>query len=57
MEMASVRLPLGLGIERDLWFEATFPLSVYAATARTAGRIVLDDDLLRAAAEALRQTE
>ena len=56
-EMASVRLPLGLGIERDLWFEGTFPLSVYAAAARTAGRIVLNDDLLQAAAEALRQTE
>ncbi len=56
-EMASVRLPLGLGIERDLWFEGTFPLSVYAAAAHTAGRIVLDDELLKAAAGALRQTE
>lgn len=56
-EMASVHLPLGLGIERDLWFEGTFPLSVYAAAARTAGQIVLDEDLLQAAAETLRQTE
>ena len=56
-EMASVSLPLGLAIERDLWFEGTFPVSVYAAAARTAGRIVLDDDLLEAEAEALRQTE
>lgn len=56
-EMASVRLPLGLGIERDLWFEGTLPLSVYAAVARAAGRIVLDDDLLQAAAEALRTAE
>jgi hypothetical protein len=55
-EMASVRLPLGLGIERDLWFEATFPISVYAAAARTAGRIVLDEDLLQAAADAIRET-
>lgn len=55
-EMSSVRLPLGLGIERDIWFEGTFPLSVYAAAARTAGRIVLDDDLLRAAAETLRES-
>ncbi len=55
-EMASVRLPLGLGIERDLWFEGTFPISVYAAAARIAGRIVLDDDLLQAAADALRET-
>jgi hypothetical protein len=56
-EMASVRLPLGLGIERDLWFKGTFPLSVYAAASRTAGHIVLNDDLLQAAAEALRTTE
>lgn len=56
-EMSSVRLPLGLGIERDLWFEGTFPISVYAAAARNAGRIALDDDLLQAAAEALRTTE
>ncbi len=54
-EMSSVRLPLGLGIERDIWFAGTFPLSVYAAAARTAGRIVLDEDLLRAAAEMLRE--
>ena len=56
-EIASVRLPLGLGIERDLFFEATFPLSVYAEAAHTAGQIVLDDELLQAAAEALRTTE
>ncbi|WP_334150977.1 DUF2958 domain-containing protein [Hyphomicrobium sp.] len=56
-EMASIRLPLGLGIERDLWFEGKFPLSVYAAAARTAGQIVLDDDRLEAAADALRQTK
>ncbi|MGE0022352.1 MAG: DUF2958 domain-containing protein [Hyphomicrobium sp.] len=56
-EMASVRLPLGLGIERDLFFEGTFPLSVYAAAAHAAGQIVLDEELLQAAAEALRTTE
>lgn len=56
-EMASVRLPLGLGIERDLFFEGTYPISVYAEAARTAEQIVLDDELLKAAAEALRTTE
>jgi hypothetical protein len=56
-EMASVRLPLGLGIERDLWFDGTFPISIYAAAARTAGRIVLDEDLLQAAADTIRETE
>ncbi|MGE0765556.1 MAG: DUF2958 domain-containing protein [Hyphomicrobiaceae bacterium] len=55
VEMASVRLPFGLGIERDLYFEAAFPLSVYAEAARRAGRIVLDERRLREAAEALRE--
>ena len=55
LEMASVRLPFGLGIERDLYFGGTFPLSVYAEAARKAGRIVEDDTRLRAAADALRE--
>jgi hypothetical protein len=55
VEMASVRLPFGLDIERDLYFEGTFPLSVYAEAARKAGRIVLDDRRLREAAAALRE--
>lgn len=38
-EIAEVRLPLGLGIERDLHFAARHPLSVYAAAARMRGRI------------------
>ncbi len=54
-EIASVRLPFGLGIERDLYFEAAFPLSVYAEAARKAGRIIEDDARLSAAAEALRE--
>ena len=55
LEMASVRLPFGLGIERDLYFEGSFPLSVYAEAARLAGRVVLDERSLRAAAAALRE--
>jgi hypothetical protein len=55
MEMASVRLPFGLGIERDLYFEGAFPLSAYAEAARRAGRIVLDERRLRDAAAALRE--
>ena len=47
-ELGSVRLseleafqgPFGLGIERDLWFEGRWPISVYAEAARHAGRIV-----------------
>ena len=55
LEMASVRLPFGLGIERDLYFEGAFPFSVYAEAARKAGRIVLDESRLREAAAALRE--
>jgi hypothetical protein len=53
LEMSSVRLPFGLGIERDLYFEGAFPISVYAKAARNAGRIVLDQRRLQEAAAAL----
>jgi hypothetical protein len=33
-EIAAVTLPFGLTIERDLHFEARFPLTVYADAAR-----------------------
>jgi len=51
-ELKSVRGRLGLGIERDLYFESRYPLSVYAEAARPAGAIVtatrlLDDAALR----------
>jgi len=39
-ELRSFQGPFGLGIERDLWFEGRWPISVYAAAARQAGRIV-----------------
>jgi hypothetical protein len=54
-EMQTLRLPLGLGIERDLYFEGMLPLSIYAEAARRAGRIVFDKSLLLAAAESLRE--
>jgi hypothetical protein len=38
-EIAALRLPFGLGIERDLCFESAVPLSVWADTARRAGSI------------------
>jgi hypothetical protein len=50
-EITSVRLPFGLGIERDILFEGQFPLSVYAEAARLAGSIVLTEGLLRQAAQ------
>jgi hypothetical protein len=51
-ELESVKGRLGLGIERDLYFEARYPLSVYTEAARVVGSIVtatrlLDDAALR----------
>ena len=46
-EIAALRLPLGLRIERDLAFASAFPLSVWADTARSAGSILLAQVLLR----------
>lgn len=52
-ELEDVRLPFGLGIERDLHFEAVHPLSVYAAAARAARSIIVGERRLRAAAHRL----
>lgn len=49
-EIASVRVPLGLGIERDLHFSAIHPLSVFAEAARRHGGIVESADALADAA-------
>lgn len=49
-EIASVHVTLGLGIERDLHFAASHPLSVYAEAARTHGGIVEDAAALADAA-------
>lgn len=38
-EIASLRLPYGLGIERDLLFRTRHPLSLWAEAARAAGSI------------------
>ncbi|NGO54520.1 DUF2958 domain-containing protein [Allomesorhizobium camelthorni] len=51
-ELESVKGRLGLGIERDVHFEAKFPLSVYAEAASSAGHITEDERLLRQAADA-----
>ena len=50
-ELESVRGPLGLAIERDLYFTATHTLSVYASAARSAETITeCPQALARAAA-------
>lgn len=46
-EIAGVRLPFGLGIERDLAFEGRFKLSVWADCSRRAGSILWAETLLR----------
>lgn len=45
-ELEAVRLPFGLGIERELAFEGCFPLSVYAEAARRTGSIIGGEQLL-----------
>lgn len=49
-EIASVRLPYGLRIERDLGFASTHSLSVWAEWSRRAGSILWAETLLRRAA-------
>ncbi len=49
-EMASVRLPFGMGIERDLSFESVHPVSTWAEWSRRAGSILWAETLLRRAA-------
>lgn len=39
-EIQALRGPLGLPVERDLYFKADRPISLYAREARLAGRIV-----------------
>jgi hypothetical protein len=51
-EIASVRLPYGLRIERDLYFTARFGLTVYADAARIAGAITTSEALLSTVARA-----
>lgn len=51
-EIAAVRLPFGLGIERDLEFSTTARLSVWADTARRAGSIIGAQALIDRAAAA-----
>lgn len=54
-ELESVRGPLNLGIERDLFFEAKYPLIVYAEAASEAEVITTSPELLAAAAERVRR--
>ncbi len=52
-ELESVKVFAGLGIERDIHFDATYPLSVYTEAARAAQRITENREALVQAAAAL----
>ncbi len=54
-ELGSIRLPFGMGIERDLYFEGRFPLLVYAEAAQRKGAITEIDHLLRYAETRLKE--
>ncbi|MCW0199888.1 DUF2958 domain-containing protein [Sphingopyxis sp.] len=51
-ELASARLPFGLGIERDPNFHSGHPLSTWAGWARRTGSISTAETLLRSLARA-----
>ena len=56
-ELASVRLPFGLGIERDMDFQTGHPLSTWAGWARRTGAISAAETLLRRLARAVNDDE
>jgi len=45
-ELCAIRLPFGMGIERDLLFTGDVPISVWAAAARESGSIRAAERLL-----------
>lgn len=56
-ELAGVRLPFGLGIERDIRFATTHRLSTWAAWSRRAGSILWAETLLRRASRTVDDDE
>jgi hypothetical protein len=51
-ELATLELPFGMHIERDLFFTGTFPISTYAEAARETGSITAAIRILSNAARA-----
>jgi hypothetical protein len=56
LEMTAVRLPFGMGIERDILFATDLPLSVWAEAARQAGSIRAAERILFSAAGSRRDS-
>lgn len=54
-EMQSIRLPFGMGIERDILFKGDFPISVWADAAREAGSIRAAERILYRASHTVRE--
>jgi hypothetical protein len=50
-QLASIVLPFGMGIERDILFTGDFPISVWAEGAREAGSIRAAERILYRAAQ------
>ncbi|MCB9945826.1 MAG: DUF2958 domain-containing protein [Geminicoccaceae bacterium] len=48
-ELSSLRLPFGMGIERDILFTGDFPISIWAEAAREAGSIRAAERIIRTA--------
>ncbi|CAN7562575.1 MULTISPECIES: DUF2958 domain-containing protein [Mesorhizobium] len=55
LEMTSVRLPFGMGIERDILFATDLPISAWAEAARRAGSIRDAERVLYLAAQSGRE--
>lgn len=55
-ELSSLRLPFGMGIERDIFFTGDVPISVWAETARETGSIRAAERLLYRARAAFAPT-
>ena len=54
-ELSSLRLPFGMGIERDILFTGDFPISIWAEAAREAGSIRAAERILYRAAHTARE--
>jgi hypothetical protein len=55
LEMTSVRMPFGMGIERDILFATDLPLSVWAEAARQAGSIRAAERIVASIASSRRE--
>ncbi len=56
-DITALRLPFGLGIERDIGFSSTAPLSVWAEAARGTGSILAAQAVVRAIEAAARSSQ